>query len=118
MKVKEFYDFITSKMTAEQALLKLLEGSVIQYDRLKFDEANQPVHPTLIILMAVMDLGWAIAFDADSPEIEGLSAGTIEYMDKLFAKEIDVRALAKQYPNDVELGAQIRLLLNSSRKED
>ena len=52
MTVKELYDYITAQMTPKQALMKLLEGSVIQYEKLKFDENGEPVHPVLVITMA------------------------------------------------------------------
>jgi len=41
MNVKEFYDHITKHMTAEEALLKLLEGHVKTYDKLVFNEGEE-----------------------------------------------------------------------------
>jgi len=86
MTVKEFYDYITSQMTPEEALMKLLEGAVGQYEKLKFDPESQPVHPLMIISMAAMDMGWTIAIKAgkEDEEVPGLVIGTEEYMKEIF----------------------------------
>lgn len=83
MKVKEVYDHITKHITAEEALMKLLEGSVIQYDKLKFDSQEKAVHPLLIISMAAMDMGWQMAIENDKSDVRGISVGTEEYMKEL-----------------------------------
>jgi len=89
MTVKEFYDYITSQLTPEQALMKLLEGAIGQYEKLKFDPEGQPVHPLMIASMAAMDMGWDIAVKAgdDDDEVSGLVMGTEEYMNEIFPKE-------------------------------
>lgn len=87
MKVKEFYDYITKHMTPEQALMKLLEGSVIQYEKLKFDSQEKAVHPVLIISMAAMDMGWQLAIEKGGENVRGLTVGTEEYMKTIFPKE-------------------------------
>lgn len=90
MKPKEFYDYITQHLTPEQALMKLLEGSLIQYEKLKFDSQGKAVHPVLIISMAALDMGWQIAVKSpnDSNEdIIGLTVGNEEYIKNIFKKE-------------------------------
>ena len=84
MTVKEFYDYITMEMTPEQALMKLLEGSLIQYEHLKFDSKSKQVHPTLIISMAAMDMGWNFCLEKTQPNIRGMVVGTEEYMKTIF----------------------------------
>ncbi len=90
MNVKEFYEYITSKMTPEEALMKMLEGGLIEYKKLKFDEKGKEVHPMIIISMAALDMGWAIAVEDKkvSTHIRGLSLGTSEYMKELFKGNI------------------------------
>jgi len=78
--VKKFYKYITSKMTAEKALMKLLEGSLIQYEKLKFDDQSKAVHPIIVISMAAMDMGWQIAIEKKEKDIKGLVVGTAAYM--------------------------------------
>ena len=51
MNVKELYNHITSQMTAEEALMKLLESHVMSYEHLKFNEGEE-THPMMIITMA------------------------------------------------------------------
>jgi len=88
MTVKEIYDYITSKMTPEEALIKLLEGANSQYEKLKFDPAGQPVHPLFIASMAAMDMGWQIAVkDGGDEDIKGLVMGTEEYLLKIFPEK-------------------------------
>lgn len=86
MKPKEFYDHITKHMTPEQALMKLLEGSLIQYEKLKFDSQDKAVHPIMIISMATMDMGWGFAIEKKEGDVRGMVVGTEEYMEKIFPK--------------------------------
>lgn len=90
-----FRDYILTQMSAEEALLRLLEGPLGQYEKLKFDESGEPVHPLLIMSMAAMDLGWNFAIEKgrDEEEVRGLIVGTDEYMKKL--KEDDVAHASK-----------------------
>lgn len=81
--VKGFYDHITKYMTAEEALMKLLEGSLIQYEKLKFDE-GQTVHPLIIISLAAMDMDWTMVVENGLENMRGIAVGTNEYMDSLF----------------------------------
>jgi len=83
MNPKELYDHITKHMTPEQALLKLLEGHVLTYEKLKFDEGEE-IHPLFIISMAAMDMGWNLAIpnDSDEMEVQGMIVGTQEYINK------------------------------------
>lgn len=89
MKVDDFYKYITSKMTPEQALKKLLEGSLIQYEKLKFDSQENAVHPVFIISMAAMDMGWNFAVEntPGQTEVRGLVVGTEEYLKTIFPKK-------------------------------
>lgn len=88
MKPEQFRDYILKHMTAEEALLKLLESSVISYENLKFSN-NEPVHPEMIIAMAAWDLGWDIAVpkQKDEDQMQGISVGTQEYLNSIFKKD-------------------------------
>jgi hypothetical protein len=88
MTVKELYDYITSKMTPEEALIKLLEGANSQYEKLKFDAEGVPVHPLLVATMAAMDMGWDIAVKGEEDnDVIGLVMGTEEYMKEIFPEK-------------------------------
>lgn len=84
MKVSEFKEYILKHMTADEALTKLLESSLVSYEKLKFDSTDKAVHPLLIISMAAMDMGWIMAIEKDEQEVRGIAVGTKEYMDSLF----------------------------------
>jgi hypothetical protein len=86
MKPKEFYDYITQHLTPEQALMKLLEGSLINYEKLKFDSKQESVHPVLVMSMAAMDAGWVMAIKSNETEVNGMVVGTKEYVDSVFKK--------------------------------
>jgi len=81
MNVKEFYDHITSHMTPEEALMKLLEGHVKTYEHLKFNEGDE-LHPLMVASMAALDMGWQIAIPdgGDDDELQGIMMGTPEYL--------------------------------------
>jgi hypothetical protein len=91
MTVKELYDHITKHMTAEQALMKMLEGTVIEYQKLKFSEEGKEIHPEMLIVMAVLDRGWnmAIPQQKDDEELKGMIVGTQEYIDDILNKKED-----------------------------
>lgn len=87
MTVKEVYDHIVKQITPEQALMRLLEGGLLQYEKLKFDDQEKAVHPIIIISMAVMDLGWDFAVEKTgdgSQPMRGMVVGTKEYIDEIF----------------------------------
>ena len=89
MNVQELYDYIVSEMTPEEALMKLLEGPLMSYDKLKFDKGEE-VRPELIITMAAWDLNWQLAIEKAENEndvVRGMAVGTKEYMEKYFPKE-------------------------------
>ena len=89
MNVKELYDHITTHMTAEQALLNLLEGHVLTYDKLKFNEGEE-IHPVMLISMAAMEMNWEIAIPNDDDEdIQGMVVGTQEYIDDVLNNNED-----------------------------
>lgn len=76
--VDKFYEFILSKMSAEQALKLLLVGSTLSYEKLKFD-GEKKVHPIIIIALAAMDLKWDIAIEKNQENVRGMVIGTEEY---------------------------------------
>jgi len=88
MTAKELRDFILTKMTAEEALLKLLQSHVEHYEKLKVqmenaEEGDNQGSPIMIIAAAAMDLGWQIAVEnseEDAP-VRGLCVGTGAYLD-------------------------------------
>lgn len=86
--VDQFYNYILKYMTAEEALKKLLESSLLSYERLKFQDGEK-VHPMLIIAMAAMDMDWQLAIETKGEEddVRGMCVGTEEYINKLFPKE-------------------------------
>jgi hypothetical protein len=83
--VNDLYNHIIQFMTPEVALKKLLSSSLIQYEKLKFDKDDQPVHPEFIIAMAALDLGWMIGVTDDDPVI-GLIVGNEKFVEKLNKK--------------------------------
>lgn len=87
MTVRELRDYILTQMSAEDALLKLLESPLLQYEKLKFDKGKE-VHPLLIIANAALDMGWQLAIEKDKEEVRGLTVGTDEYMKDHFKKEV------------------------------
>lgn len=83
MTVKEVYDFIVSKMTPEEALMKFLEGGTIEYQKLRFSEPGKEVHPLILMAMAAMEMEWGFMVEdvESSSEVRGLVTGTPEYME-------------------------------------
>ena len=88
MTVKQVYDFIVSKITAEEALMKLLQSTLVKYDLLKFRTTDEMVHPEIIIAMAALDLGWDMIVEKsnqlDAP-LEGIIIGNSDYIKRTFA---------------------------------
>ena len=86
MTVQEFYDHLTKHMTPEQALMKLLEGQVMEYEKLKFSQEETAIHPVLLIAMAALEMGWNLAIPNgnDDDELIGMAVGTEEYLNDLF----------------------------------
>ena len=84
MTPQEFYDYITKHMTAEQALMKLLEGTVLTYEKLRFNEGEE-IHPVMLASMAAMEMGWEIAIPdgSDDEDIEGIIMGTTDYLEDM-----------------------------------
>jgi len=87
MELQELYNHITKHLTAEQALRKLLEGHLLTYEKLKFQEGEE-IHPAMLIAMAALDMGWDIAIPDnngdDDMELIGMVVGTDEYIKDLF----------------------------------
>lgn len=86
MTVKEVFDYILTQMTAEQALMKLLEGGVRQYKSLRFNdkEEGKEVHPLIIVTMAAADMQWNYYLEGNDQQedIEGLVIGTLDYIER------------------------------------
>jgi hypothetical protein len=80
-------------MTPEQALLKLLEGTVIEYEKLKFTEEGKEIHPEILIAMACMDRGWDLAIPKTGEELQGMIVGTGEYVSDILNKVEFAQAL-------------------------
>lgn len=87
MTVQEFKDYILKFMTADEALIKLLEGPLGQYEKLKFDPSGEPVHPIIIMTMAAMELGWNLSIEKDPEEVHGLTCGDEGYFARMFPEE-------------------------------
>lgn len=89
MKSDDLYNFITKHMTPEEALKKLLQSSLANYQNLKFEKGKE-VHPIMIITFAAWDLGWemtAVEKKDEKEEVDGLAVGTKEYMERIFKKK-------------------------------
>ena len=89
MNLDQLYDYITSKMTPEEALKKILESSLRNYEHLKFEKGKE-VHPIMIITYASWDMGWEmVGFERmeDNDTVDGLTVGTKEYMERTFKKQ-------------------------------
>lgn len=86
LSVNALYDYVISHMTPEEACKKLLKSSLISYEKLKFDNKHEAVHPVLIMAFAAMDMGWVIRTDRDrgDKEVDGMALGTKEYMKRTF----------------------------------
>ena len=91
MTPQELYDHIVKHMTPEQALIKLLEGSIIAYEKLKFDSQHEAVHPVIVMSMAALDMGWDLAIektdDDGKADMRGMVVGTPEYIDSIFKRD-------------------------------
>lgn len=86
MNKDELKEYILKHMTAEQALDKLLEGHIIEYQKLKFSEEGKEIHPTMLIAMAALEMGWDIVIsNAENPDayLEGIIVGTNDYLNSV-----------------------------------
>ncbi len=79
--VAELKEFILKHMTAEQALDRLLESSLISYNKLRFNKGEE-VHPLIIMSSAAMDMGWDFVIEQDREKVEGLIVGTGDYINR------------------------------------
>lgn len=86
MTVAALKDYILKHMTAEQALERLLSGSLIEYEKLKFTSEDKAIHPEILIAMAAMELGWQLMIEAPKEDedgggmVIGMVVGTEDYM--------------------------------------
>jgi hypothetical protein len=85
MNIQKLYDHITSNITPEKALMKLLEANVFSYEKLKFN-VGEEIHPLILISMATLDMNWSIAMPNDDEDINGMIIGTNEYIDGVLKK--------------------------------
>lgn len=93
MTVQELFDYITTKMTPEEALKKMLQAGIGNYKKLKFNKGEE-IHPVILISMATMDLGWDFLIENEekSKDVRGMIIGTKEYMDSLkYYKETPIK---------------------------
>lgn len=84
MNAQELYDYITKQLTPEEALKKLLESSILSYEKLKFNSQEDAVHPIIIISMCAMEMGWVMCIKKDEENVSGIVVGTQEYVDEIF----------------------------------
>lgn len=91
MTALELRDYMTKHIPAEEALLRLLEGSLIEYQKLKFSDEGKEIHPIILISMAAMEMGWHFAVEQNQKDIRGLVVGTEEYMKTIFKHEQDTQ---------------------------
>jgi len=87
MTVDELYNHITSQMSAEKALKTFLKGSLITYNKLKFESPTEVLHPLFIITLAAMDMDWEICVEKDTENVEGLVVGTKKYVKRTLNEE-------------------------------
>jgi len=90
MSITELYKHITKHMSAEDALMRLLEGHVITYEKLKFNEGDE-IHPIMLISMAAFEMGWQLAIPegGEDDEVIGLTVGTEKYLEDQFPSNLD-----------------------------
>ena len=90
MSIQELYDHITKHMSAEDALMRLLEGHVITYEKLKFNEGEE-IHPLMLISMSAFEMGWSLAIPegGEDDDVIGMAVGTEEYLEDLFGEDDD-----------------------------
>jgi len=87
MTPRELRQYILKHMSAEEALLKLLEGDLINYQYLKFKD-NETTHPMIIVAAAGLEMGWDLVLLNENPETEvkGFIIGTREYVNETVDK--------------------------------
>jgi hypothetical protein len=86
MTVDDLYNHILKHMTAEQALKMLLVGALGEYQKLKFSSQEEAIHPTMLIVMAAIEMGWCISIrqGGDEDPVDGMIVGTREFLEKEF----------------------------------
>lgn len=91
MTVQELYDHILKSMTAEQALKKLLQGSLHEYQYLKFSAQGKEIHPAMLVVMAAQEMGWDVAIPNTDPnaDLDGMTIGTPAYINNKLGIEKD-----------------------------
>jgi hypothetical protein len=101
--VGELYAYITKHMTAEEALMIMLKGKIVDYNVLRYSKDNE-IHPLMLIVMAANEMGWNIAlknYDDDKDEdVEGIIVGTEEYVNSVLDMEDNWNISLKTYDDD------------------
>lgn len=94
MKAKDLRDYILRHMSAEDALLRLLQLQCENYSKMKLGqpislEKGQGINPLMIICCAAMDLGWDMVIEDQSisENIRGISCGTDDYIKSNLVKK-------------------------------
>lgn len=90
MTVDELYNYITSKMSVEEALKTLLAAQVERYTQMRLGEPTEgPINPIMIIAASCVEMGWDICIEKGSPGelVRGMVIGTDEYIDTIFPDE-------------------------------
>jgi len=104
--VEQLYGFITQNMTPEQALIKLLEGQIKNYEVLKFNEGEE-IHPLILISSAALEMGWSLAIPDgnDDDDVIGMSVGTENYLENLLTDpDEEALELLQYFVDRVEAG--------------
>lgn len=83
MTLDELYTYITSQLTPEEALKKMLASALYTYEHLKLRDLPE-CQPEFIIAMAALDLGWGIALTKNEGQVTGLVVGTEDYMKNVY----------------------------------
>jgi hypothetical protein len=110
IKAQDLVDFLKTKMTAEEALLRLLATTIEHYQKLKLEKQPEDnpeaISPYMIIIAATLDLGWDFAIEGgdNSKILRGLSIGTEDYFKSIFGDEQDSKK--QKAPTPVEIRPQ------------
>lgn len=88
MNSDEMYDYITSQMTPEEALRKLLQAQSVDIGSILYQakkiEIPSGFKPYFLIALGAQILKWGMAFESSrgSGEMRGMAVGTKEYLNE------------------------------------
>jgi len=83
MTVEELYDKITKNTTPEHALMNLLKVHLVEYNKMKYDDNDNEIHPIIIISTACLELNWnmvVINTDNDNDELNAMIIGNENFI--------------------------------------